>query len=104
MPIDAPGRLPYDHDDIIDRAVADVRSHYPEKPDPDGLLGDEFTFRDLRLAHEAIAGGPLQRDTFRRAMEPHLVPTGKTTIGTEGVPQGCSGGQRRRAVTRERKQ
>ena len=104
MPIDAPGRLPYDHDDIIDRAVADVRSHYLEKPDPDGLLGDEFTFRDLRLAHEAIAGKELQRDTFRRAMEPHLVPTGKTTIGTRGRPARMFRRNSDAEPTRERKQ
>ena len=86
MPVHSPGRLPYDHGDIITRAVDDVRSRYLEKPDPDGLLGDEFTLRELRLAHEAVAGHPLQRDTFRRAMEPHLVPTGTTAAGGRGRP------------------
>jgi hypothetical protein len=40
-------------------------AHYLDKPDPDGLLGDKFTLRELRIA-QAIAGRPLQRDTFRR--------------------------------------
>lgn len=31
----------------------------------------------VRLALEAIAGIPLQRDAFRRAMEPHLLATGE---------------------------
>jgi hypothetical protein len=84
--IDAPGRLPFDHADIIKLAIADVRSHYREKPDPDRLLGDEFTLRELRIAHEAIAGMSLQRDTFRRAMEPHLVATGATSISGRGRP------------------
>jgi 8-oxo-dGTP diphosphatase len=84
--IDAPGRLPFDHADIIKLAIADVRAHYREKPDPDRLLGDEFTLRDLRIAHEAIAGKSLQRDTFRRAMEPHLVATGATSISGRGRP------------------
>ena len=84
--IDAPGRLPYDHADIIKLAVEDVRTHYLDKPDPDGLLGDEFTLRELRTAHEAIAGRPLQRDTFRRAMEPHLVATGTSSVSGRGRP------------------
>jgi ADP-ribose pyrophosphatase YjhB (NUDIX family) len=86
MPVHAPGRLPYDHAEIITRAVEDIRSRYLDKPDPDRLLGEEFTLRALRLAHEAVAGHALQRDTFRRAMEPHLVPTGTTTAGTRGRP------------------
>ena len=84
--IDAPGRLPFDHADIIKLAVDDVRSRYRDKPDPDGLLGDEFTLRELRIAHEAIAAAPLQRDTFRRAMERHLVATGATSISGRGRP------------------
>lgn len=86
VPIDSPGRLPYDHADIITRAVAYTRANYADKPDPDRLLGDEFTLRELRIAHEAVAGHALQRDTFRRAMEPHLVATGTTTTGTRGRP------------------
>ena len=85
-PSGAPGRLPYDHADIIKLAVEDVRTHYLDKPDPDGLLGDEFTLRELRIAHEAIAGQPLQRDTFRRAMEPHLVATGTSSVSGRGRP------------------
>lgn len=86
MPVDAPGRLPYDHADIIELAVSDVRAHYRERPDPDRLLGEEFTLRDLRLVHETVAGEPLQRDTFRRAMEPYLVPTGLRSARGRGRP------------------
>lgn len=75
-------RLVYDHAEIIALAVADVRALYAATPDPDPLLGGEFTPRDLRLAHEAIVGESLQRDTFRRAMEPHLEATGeRVTVG-----------------------
>ncbi|OBI82169.1 NUDIX domain-containing protein [Mycobacterium sp. E740] len=84
--VGAPGRLPYDHADIIELAVGDVQARYLEKPDPDGLLRGEFTLRELRIAHEAIVGRALQRDTFRRAMEPHLIATGSTTAGTRGRP------------------
>jgi hypothetical protein len=53
---------------------------------PGRLLGDEFTLRELRLAHEAVAGKTLQHDAFRRTMEPQLVATGATTTGTRGRP------------------
>jgi len=83
---DSPGRLIYDHVDIIVRAVDDLRARYAEVPDPGHLLGDEFTLRELRLTHEAVAGKALQRDTFRRAMEPRLEPTDGVTAGGRGRP------------------
>ncbi|GJJ22534.1 NUDIX hydrolase [Mycolicibacterium mageritense] len=86
IPVHAPGRLIYDHADIVRLAVDEVRARYAAMPDPDGLLGAEFTLRDLRLVHEAVAGHDLQRDTFRRAMEPHIVATGATTAGGRGRP------------------
>ncbi|MBU8817834.1 NUDIX domain-containing protein [Mycolicibacterium goodii] len=86
VPVHTPGRLIYDHADIIALAVADVRARYESSPDPDHLLGDEFTLRDLRLIHEAVAGHALQRDTFRRAMEPHLISTGDTVSRGRGRP------------------
>ena len=100
--VDASGRLPYDHVEIIALAVEHVRSHYAREPDPD-RRGDEFTLRELRLAHEAIAGRPLQRDTFRRAMEPHLLATGKTAIGTRGRPAEMFRRQTSAEPTRRRK-
>jgi 8-oxo-dGTP diphosphatase len=86
MPTSAPGRLTYDHASIIDRAVDHLRSRYRSDPDPDRLLADEFTLRQLRLAHEAVAGVPLQRDAFRRTMEPQLVATGTTITAARGRP------------------
>lgn len=86
MPVDAPGRLVYDHREIITLAVTELRARYTAMPDPDALLGDTFTLRDLRLVHEAIAGQPLQRDTFRRSMEPHLQSTGERIASGRGRP------------------
>ena len=86
VPVRSPGRLPYGHGGIIARAVDHIRSRYAGEPDPDRLLGDEFTLRELRLTHEAVAGTALQRDWFRRTMERHLVPTSTTTTGTRGRP------------------
>jgi len=84
--VHAPGRLPYDHAGIVTRAVEYLRERYADSPDPDGLLGVEFTIRELRLAHEQVAGRPLQRDWFRRTMEPQLEATGETTSGGRGRP------------------
>ena len=86
VPIDQPGRLPYGHADIIRAAVADLRARYASEPDPGRLLAEPFTLRDLQRVHEVIAGAALQRDTFRRAMQPHLIGTGETSIGTRGRP------------------
>ncbi|MCG7596832.1 NUDIX domain-containing protein [Mycobacterium sp. PSTR-4-N] len=88
MPVGAPGRLVYDHRAIIEMAVEEVRARYAIAPDPDRLLGDTFTLRDLRLVHEAVAGAPLQRDTFRRAMEHQLTATGdRIAIGRGRPPE-----------------
>lgn len=85
-PVDTPGRLPYGHHHIVAMAVAEVRRRYRERPDPDGLLPGTFTVLDLRRVHETVAGRPLSKDTFRRAMQPHLDPTGEWTTGGRGRP------------------
>ena len=83
---DAVERLPFEHDKIIAAAAAEVRAQYARVPDPYGLLPEPFTILDLRLLHEAVAGEPLQRDTFRRQMISQLTPTGEVTAGTRGRP------------------
>lgn len=85
-PVKSPGRLPYDHSEIISLAVDHIRTRYADVPDPDWLLGEQFTILELRLAHEHIAGRPLQRDWFRRTMEPQLIPTGQMATGARGRP------------------
>ncbi len=45
--------LPFDHDDIVEMAVARVRSAYSERPDLERLVPEPFTLRDLRRLHEA---------------------------------------------------
>ncbi len=86
VPIGSRDPLPYDHAAIVTRAVEDVRARYAATPDPDQMLARTFTLRELRLLHEGIAGGALQRDTFRRAMEPQLKATGRLTSGAVGRP------------------
>ena len=78
--------LPYDHKAIVAAAVRELRRRYADRPDPERLLGPRFTIRELHEVHEAIAGTTLQKDTFRRAMEPHLRGTGTLSSGTVGRP------------------
>jgi 8-oxo-dGTP diphosphatase len=85
-PVSRPGPLPYDHAVIVGAAKKELRRRYADRPDPERLLGPRFTIRELRDIHEAIAGTPLQKDTFRRAMEPHLRGTGTLSSGTVGRP------------------
>jgi 8-oxo-dGTP diphosphatase len=85
-PVSKPGTLPYDHAHIVTAARKELRRRYADSPDPERLLGRQFTIRELRDVHEAIAGKYLQKDTFRRAMEPHLRGTGTLSSGTVGRP------------------
>ncbi len=77
-PVEEPGDLIYDHPKMIGLALEDLRARYKDKPDPDHLLGDTFTLRQLRFLHGAVAGepiGPEALDTFRRRMQKHLEST-----------------------------
>lgn len=74
------------HHEIVAAAVAHVRYRYAATPDPDGLLPQPFTLRELQRLHEAVAGEPFMRDTFRRTMEPQLVATGDLERGAVGKP------------------
>jgi len=76
--VEDPGELIYDHPKMIELALQHLRARYKDKPDPDRLLGDTFTLRQLRFLHGAVAGepiGPEALDTFRRRMQKYLEPT-----------------------------
>jgi 8-oxo-dGTP diphosphatase len=79
--------LPFDHDHIVRMAVDELRAIYRREPDPEGLLSEPFTMRELRHLHAAVAGVEhLQPDAFRRLMEPQLEDTGRTREGVVGRP------------------
>jgi ADP-ribose pyrophosphatase YjhB (NUDIX family) len=70
-------RLPFDHDEIVRRALADLRGRYRKAPDPDRLLeSDEFTLSELSALHSVVDPDDEHRDTFRRRVEPHLAEIG----------------------------
>lgn len=81
-------RLPFDHDEIVAEAVHWARAAITERPDPCGLLGEEFTLYQLRKLHEAVLGGSETpaKDTFRRRMEGQVVDTGRMSSGSVGKP------------------
>ena len=64
-----------------------MRRHYLERPDPDELLDEPFTIRELHRLHEAVEGGlGFSLDTFRRTMLPLLEETRRRSEGTVGKP------------------
>jgi len=85
-PVSKPGKLPYDHAAILATAVTRLRELYRRSPDPLRLLGSRFTMSQLRQVHEGVHGAHLQKDTFRRAMEPRLRPTDTLSTGGVGRP------------------
>jgi 8-oxo-dGTP diphosphatase len=85
-PADRPGRLPYDHAQIVALAVGDLRARYEKDADPDHLLTEPFTVGELRRLHESVRGRPLQRDSFKRWVVPLLEPTGHVAPRRPGRP------------------
>jgi ADP-ribose pyrophosphatase YjhB (NUDIX family) len=86
VPVTDAGALPYGHNEILNQAVASIRSSYASTPDPASLLEHAFTLRQLQHLHETVAGEPLMRDSFRRVMEPQLRGTGEVATGAVGKP------------------
>lgn len=87
--LDLPGRqrnLPFDHDEIVDLAVDDLRRRYQAAPDPAGLVPEPFTLLELRRTHEAVLGEPLQKDTFRRQVIAQLTEVEDVARGVVGRP------------------
>ena len=78
--------LVYDHNTIIELAVRTLRASYLADPDPERLLGPQFTLLELLRLHSAIAGEPLGKDTFRRRVLGQLIETDAYKPGLVGKP------------------
>lgn len=88
VPARSPGRLAFDHNEIIERALDDLRSRYENDPDPDHLLGDAFTLRQLQQVHDAVDGEtttPDKHDTFRRKMKSRLTRLPRKPVSPDGL-------------------
>lgn len=87
LPVEHLPDMAFDHNDMVHMALVKIREEYLLHPDPWDLL-DVFTLRELRELHLAIVGEAElpARDTFRRMMEPQLMPTGEMSTGSVGKP------------------
>lgn len=86
VPVAEARGMVHGHDDILDFAVARLRTAYQGTPDQHGLLPEPFTISELRQVHEAVLGERLLPDSFRRAMLPHLTATDTKRSEGPGKP------------------
>ncbi len=96
--LEGEGPLLFDHDQIVESAIAALRARYEIRyryvdihPDPDGFLPEPFTLHQLRKVHEAVVGAELHKDNFARRMKEHVEPLmrgGKAVLsdGLRGRP------------------
>lgn len=64
--VDDPRMLPFDHSDMVDAAVARLRTKSMYSSLPCYLAGDTFTLPQLRGIYEQVIGDSIDKITFRR--------------------------------------
>lgn len=60
--------LPFDHDAILGRALADLRRDLDRDDWAFGLLAEMFSLRELQGLHEAIRGHTVNKPAFRKRL------------------------------------
>lgn len=80
--------LPFDHAEIVARALADLRAHLDTTSWAYGLLAPEFSLRELQHVHEAVRGRTLNKPAFRKRMldSGRLESTGRLETNTRFRP------------------
>lgn len=75
--------LPFDHDAILERALADLRRDLDRDDWAFGLLPKTFSLRELQALHEAIRGETLNKPAFRKRLveSGRLEATGEMETG-----------------------
>jgi 8-oxo-dGTP diphosphatase len=75
--------LPFDHDQIVAAALADLRAGLDHTGWSYRLLTERFTLRELQQVHEAIRGRPLNKPAFRKRLVESgwIEPTGAMETG-----------------------
>jgi 8-oxo-dGTP diphosphatase len=66
--VDGLAQLPFDHNRIVDAAVARVRSKAGYSSLPAFLLPETFTLTELQQAYEQVIGTTLDKSAFRRKL------------------------------------
>jgi len=81
-------QLAFDHNEIVDYALARLRAKITYSPIALAFVGSEFTLADLRTVHEAVLRKPLDPANFRRQVLAGgtVVPTGTSLQGTSHRP------------------
>ncbi|HET9957085.1 MAG TPA: NUDIX domain-containing protein [Polyangiaceae bacterium] len=69
VPVDRARGLPFDHQYVIETAVARVRSKSSYSSLPVYLCSEPFTLPRLQAVYEALLGEPINKVSFRRKME-----------------------------------
>lgn len=83
---DRQATLPADHEEILARAVRDLRTRYRNAADPDRLLNDHFTIRQLQQIHDAVDGRVSHKDAFRRFADDKIEGTEHVDRSGPGRP------------------
>lgn len=69
VPVSAVGLLPFDHGQILQTALARVRSKSQYSSLPVYFLGESFSLPQLQQVYESILGEPVNKVSFRRKMD-----------------------------------
>lgn len=69
VPVHAAGQLPFDHGQILQTALARVRSKSQYSSLPVHFFGESFTLPQLQQVYESILGEPVNKVSFRRKMD-----------------------------------
>lgn len=69
VPVGAVGQLPFDHGQILQAALARVRSKSQYSSLPVYFLGEGFSLPQLQQVYESILGEPVNKVSFRRKMD-----------------------------------
>lgn len=86
VPVTDPGDLAFDHAEIVQLALTDLRRLCARRVDPARLAGETFTMLELRRLYEVIFGRDYPKDTFRRHLLHGLEPTGELQRESAGRP------------------
>ncbi|HEX2135995.1 MAG TPA: NUDIX domain-containing protein [Microvirga sp.] len=88
VPVDALPRLPFDHGEIVAKALERLRNKASYSSLPAFLMPPVFSLSQLQQVYEAVMGTKLERSLFRRAMETtgFIVPIPNVTVSSRGRP------------------
>ncbi|MEM7162829.1 MAG: NUDIX domain-containing protein [Bacteroidota bacterium] len=87
-PIDQIPELSFDHNEIIDEALKNLKFRIKYQPIGFELLPEKFTMRQLQRIYEAILGIKLDKRNFRRKIlkMKFLIPSNEKQIGVPHKP------------------